>query len=357
MNSCYRQRQAQLREVLHRHGLNRLLLFSNRSDTRYSVWASGGVCRSSGHYLMIDSNGVKFVEVSYRAHELRQSSGMEVVEIQEETFFADFFGRTLKPGERIGLAGVAPAIHFIGSTALLTDISEDVDQLLLRKSEKEISLLSELACRAAEIVDESWQRVSRTPDVTEEHLARELRSALMMVADQFAFPLSLVSGQNLLNSTIGSPTNRKIGKRDACVIDFGVTRNGLTIDLTRMYFRSEQPLSLAYASLTKVLHESLPQLEPGMLVSDWIEAFRRLLRAAELPDDTLELPDLGHGIGFGLHEPPFIGLKPSEQTRLEVGMVLCIEPEIRVNGLRLRREEMVVIESSGGRLISGHPIP
>jgi len=65
-------------------------------------------------------------------------------------------------------------------------------------------------------------------------------------------------------------------------------------------------------------------------------------------------PLLGHGIGLETVEEPL--LMPGVDDRLEAGMVLCIEPALRVPGLGgYSIEEMVVVEAAGPRILTRTP--
>src|SRR5687768_4448441 len=63
---------------------------------------------------------------------------------------------------------------------------------------------------------------------------------------------------------------------------------------------------------------------------------------------------LGHGIGLETHEPP--SLRRSEAYILEAGMVFSVEPGIYLPGVTgIRIEDIVALEPSGPRLLTGSP--
>jgi Xaa-Pro aminopeptidase len=64
---------------------------------------------------------------------------------------------------------------------------------------------------------------------------------------------------------------------------------------------------------------------------------------------------VGHGIGCGYHEPPEI--HPENQTLLQAGMVIVLEPILRdpaVGGVKI--EDMILITESGPERLSVTPL-
>jgi Xaa-Pro dipeptidase len=67
---------------------------------------------------------------------------------------------------------------------------------------------------------------------------------------------------------------------------------------------------------------------------------------------------IGHGIGVGSNEPPYIGesLPGAETVPLEVGMTFAVEPLIWVPGVRggggVRLEDTVMVDVDGGLPLS-----
>ena len=65
-------------------------------------------------------------------------------------------------------------------------------------------------------------------------------------------------------------------------------------------------------------------------------------------------PQAGHGIGRDVHEPPY--LAPWDDTILAPGMVIDLEPAMRVAGVgSVNIEDMVLVTENGCETLTDHP--
>jgi Xaa-Pro dipeptidase len=70
---------------------------------------------------------------------------------------------------------------------------------------------------------------------------------------------------------------------------------------------------------------------------------------------------IGHGIGCGSNEPPYIGeaIPGAATVTLEAGMVFAVEPLIWLPGVQggagVRLEDMIAVTGTGSRRISRSP--
>ena len=96
-----------------------------------------------------------------------------------------------------------------------------------------------------------------------------------------------------------------------------------------------------------------------------IEAIRPGIRCAEIDHAALAFyreHDLmeswrhhtGHGIGYGMHESPFLDI--GDDTVIEPGMVLTVEPGIYVPGFAgFRHSDTVLVTRNGHELLTAYP--
>ena len=105
------------------------------------------------------------------------------------------------------------------------------------------------------------------------------------------------------------------------------------------------------------LHAAIASMTPGKTNVD-------VARAEQTPPPAYGLADrfislfVGHGVGIGSNEPPYIGerLPGDETVTLEAGMIFAVEPLIWVPGVSggggVRLEDTIVVEAGGGRPLS-----
>ena len=62
----------------------------------------------------------------------------------------------------------------------------------------------------------------------------------------------------------------------------------------------------------------------------------------------------GHGIGIDVHEAPYFSA--SDETELQPGMVMSVEPGIYVDGVGgFRHSDTIVVTGSGCEVLTGFP--
>jgi Xaa-Pro dipeptidase len=104
------------------------------------------------------------------------------------------------------------------------------------------------------------------------------------------------------------------------------------------------------------LHAGIDKMRPGVTN---VEAAQALIDAAGpgFGDRFLSL-FIGHGVGIGGNEPPYIGetLPGAPEYEFEPGMVFAVEPLIWVEGVRggggVRLEEMILITEGDAHRLS-----
>jgi Xaa-Pro aminopeptidase len=90
-------------------------------------------------------------------------------------------------------------------------------------------------------------------------------------------------------------------------------------------------------------------IEPGRPAKDVFFAVRDEFKRQGL---AFTMPHVGHGMGIGLHEYPM--LEPGNDTPLEVGMVLNVEPMALITSRRegYHTEDLAAVTENGRRLLT-----
>lgn len=151
----------------------------------------------------------------------------------------------------------------------------------------------------------------------------------------------------------GVPTAAKIFKQgDVVKVDAGLTHGGLITDAAVTVVVA--PVAAESARLVKATKDALDAairaVRPGVRVGEISAAIERVARRAGF---TVVKELAGHGVGYGLHEDPYVPNegKPDEGPVLEVGAVLAIEPIFSTGGWHLKvGKDGFALESKDGSL-------
>ncbi len=157
-------------------------------------------------------------------------------------------------------------------------------------------------------------------------------------------------------------SDKLIRNGDLVFIDIGACWNGYFGDVARTVVcgRPSQRQREIYTAVYDALHAGIAEMRPGRTNADAAQAFHRGASAYGLSDRFLSL-FIGHGVGIGANEPPYIGetLPGAPTYEFEPGMVFAVEPLIWVPGVRggggVRLEEMVVVTEGGPHVMSRAP--
>lgn len=339
-----------LREILRTQQLDLIIAYSNRFESSMAMAFSGVACRSAGNYFFCTEDDVGFLEVEYKAVDLRGRAGLSVIDVPDENMYGQFLANYCRSVRRIGILGPAPFQHFVNVRSEILDISEHVWPVLRRKTVEEIADLSRGYTLLTGIFGDIEKSI--VAGVTEQDIEKRLRSLLLTSGDALSFDPLVVSGERLQVSTFGSATDRVLCEGDYVCVDAGLVLNGLYTDCTRMYRVGTLKSSDTLKRFQRAHKHVIESLTRDQTCASLVDLYYRELSRVGLPADTMPAVDLGHFIGFMLHEPPFFVTKESDQTRLSEGAVFCLEPQITVDGVKMRIEDMVSIQNGRGRVLS-----
>jgi Xaa-Pro aminopeptidase len=219
------------------------------------------------------------------------------------------------------------------------------------KSEREIVALAEIGAITGRAYEKMMMAVA--PGLTE----RQVHQALVVsLVEQGADR----PGYNAVHSgpgnyrRIGGPTDRLLEVGDLVWADTGVSRNGYWADYMRTVAigRPVTRHRVRYAIAYEAVQEMLAVVRPGVAIAELMRTCGRVFgrHGVELGSATR----VGHGVGVDLAEPPSI--VGDNETPLEVGMVLAIEPAIADDDGFLAVEENFTVTANGFRLLSA-PAP
>ena len=142
------------------------------------------------------------------------------------------------------------------------------------------------------------------------------------------------------------PTSKPLRKNELVVLDQGAILRGYCSDMTRTVFLGRAPAKVRrlYKAVLEAQEAAKRAIRPGVKAGEVDAAARRALKRHGLARYFTH--STGHGLGIEVHEMPRLGR--GEETVLEEGMVVTVEPGVYIEGLGgIRIEDDVVVTSSG----------
>ena len=150
------------------------------------------------------------------------------------------------------------------------------------------------------------------------------------------------------------PTSKLLRKNELVVLDQGAILRGYCSDLTRTVFLGRAPVKVRrlYNAVLEAQGAAREAIRPGVKAGEVDAAARQTLKRLRLAQYFTH--GTGHGLGIEVHEMPRLGR--GEETVLEEGMVVTIEPGVYIEGLGgIRIEDDVVVTSKGAEDLTSAP--
>lgn len=206
------------------------------------------------------------------------------------------------------------------------------------------------AIRAALVVSEAALREvvnGLAPGQTEIEVAADLEYYCRHHgAESMAFETIVASGpRSALPHGVASA--RCIEAGEPVMIDMGCKLNGYCSDLTRMIWCGGAPDPRwleAYDLVNRARAAALATVGPGIATIDVDAAARTVIEGAGY--GAAFVHGIGHGVGLEIHETPKVSSR--SDGKLEVDMVLTIEPGVYLEGeFGIRIEDLVCVTDDG----------
>jgi len=142
------------------------------------------------------------------------------------------------------------------------------------------------------------------------------------------------------------PTSKPLRKSELVVLDQGAILRGYCSDMTRTVFLGRAPRRIRglYQGVLRAQEAAKAVIRAGVKAGDVDRAARSVLRQRGLARYFTH--STGHGLGLEVHEMPRLG--KGEQTVLQDGMVVTVEPGVYLEGVGgIRIEDDVVVTAQG----------
>ncbi|WP_439596932.1 M24 family metallopeptidase [Falsiroseomonas sp.] len=248
----------------------------------------------------------------------------------------------------IQLQALLPDATFVSATAILRE-------LRLIKSDEEIALMREAGRRTeaafAEVLPKLRFGMTELDVVAEVDYQMKRQDSL---GPTFTTTLYNTGPEHpLMLGRRMESWKRKIGPGVSVLFDFGASHQGLCYDYGRtVSFGAPSADQIRVHGLVMQAQSvGIAALKVGATCESVDALARQVILDAGLGAGFRHR--LGHGIGWDVHEPPF--LTRGDTTVLQEGMMFTIEPSIlQDTGFSARTEDVVVVRPGGGeRLTEG----
>jgi len=236
-----------------------------------------------------------------------------------------------------------------------------MQQARLIKLDEEIVLLEEATAIADAVCATATAAVA--DGVRECEVAGEAMRTLFRLGGEYAHVMTpfVASGEHM------APPHRICSDKlirhgDVVFIDIGGAWCGYFGDMARTVICGEasKEQRKIYTAVYEGLKAGIAEMRPGRSNKDAADAVIKAADKHGLGGRFLSL-FIGHGVGIGANEPPYIGetLPGAPTYEFKPGMVFAVEPLIWVEGVRggggVRLEEMVLVTENGPHVMSRAP--
>jgi Xaa-Pro aminopeptidase len=229
------------------------------------------------------------------------------------------------------------------------DASPLMRELRLVKSRAEIDCIRHICTLAADTFDAlpGFFQIGET----EKNLVRKFQADILLRGADKTPYTAIGSGRGGYSSIIAGPTDRQIRAGDVFLIDTGSRYAGYFCDFDRNFAvgKAGDAVRRIHDILYRATDAGIDAARPGNTAADVFTAQAKVLAGAGIALGNVGR--FGHGLGKTLTEPP--SNKPGDETRLEPGVVLTVEPSAMYGrGKILVHEENIVVTDGAPELLS-----
>ncbi len=222
--------------------------------------------------------------------------------------------------------------------ARIEDGSAALTEQRLFKSPREMENMR----RACDVSVRAFDRI--LPDLKAGVTRREVAERLYIaMIEEGAHPRH--PGFLMLNAST-KYDERRYEKGDRMIADFGACCEGYYGDITRMaiFGAPSAGQTREHGLALHLIRECVAVMKPGTPISEIPRVANAELKKNGYPE-VASPKRIGHGIGMARAEPPSIS--EAEVRTVEAGMVLAIEPKVRIPGASVHLEEDIFITADG----------
>lgn len=329
------------------------LLVTGMAGVRYLTGFTG----SSGFLLLEPGVATLFTDFRYQAQAAREIDADLSLHVMRTRSWSDLAEhlRTSPAGRRLGFEAACLSVAELerisrACDSVIWEPTEGlVETLRARKDEAELEAIA-AAVDLADLVLEGLVDDIR-PGMSEMELAALLEYRLRSAGSgplPFAPIVAFGERSALPHAT---PSDRRLGRGDLVLLDFGARIDGYCSDMTRVFVlgpASDRQRTL-HGSVLAACEAAIERIAAGVPASEIDAAARAALERDGLAEYFGH--STGHGLGLEIHEAP--RLHGEESEPLAAGNVVTVEPGVYLPGEGgIRIEQAVAVEAGRGRLLT-----
>lgn len=348
-----KKRIKSVRHILEQHGLDGFMV------TKQENWQYlSGFTGSSAILLFTVTGNYLFTDFRYIDQAVAEAHGFQIIRpfaLMEDALV----DRVNKLGlKRIGFEDDNLTYHQYSvykkklAGAGLVPVHRAVERVRRIKDREETAALR----LAAAITDDAFTHILDyiKPGVRESEIALEIDYYMRKKgAEKAAFDIIVASGPRAAMPH-GVASEKKIAPGELIILDFGAVVKGYHSDMTRTVIlgKSDHRQREVYDLVLKAQKQAIKAIRPGAKCSDVDMVARDLISINGYGANFGH--GLGHSVGLEIHESP--SLSPKDETVLEEGMALTVEPGIYLsNWGGVRIEDLVMVTPGGQDILSRSP--
>jgi len=231
----------------------------------------------------------------------------------------------------------------------IVDVALHLHRLKKIKSEREIQKIEHIC----QITSEAFENLPSQIRIgeTQRQICLKLRKDILERGGDNSPYLIAGSGFGGYENIIMGPTESVLENGHVLIIDTGSTFDGYFCDFDRNFAfgNLSEKARRAYETLYRATDVGIETARPGKTTTDiWQTMWSVLEKGGALGNSVGRM---GHGLGMELTEWPSI--MPGDDTFLEPGMVLTIEPGMSfAQGKEMVHEENILITEESARILT-----
>ncbi len=214
-----------------------------------------------------------------------------------------------------------------------TEVTDIIESSRILKSDDEVKSIK----KAIEIAESSLLNTDISG--TENKVAAELEYNMRIKESMKpAFETIVASGirSSLPHATVSSHNLEK-----PVVVDWGAVWNNYCSDTTRTIIESEKHTEI-FEIVLEAQKKAIKVIKPGIKASYVDKVARDIIGEYGYADSFIH--STGHGLGLEVHEKPSIS--KNDQSKLQKGMVITVEPGIYIKGeFGVRIEDVIHVKN------------